>query len=256
MTLTTPPSSNFSAKIDTLDIANMKKQIIKTLCGLLPVSIWRKNARRYLASKVLDPIGVKESELAHHYLDGLNGIEIGASTQNSFGLDKTGGSYTTVDFEADQGGKRQASKFKPVAVDIVAEGDDLPFKSNTLDYVLSSHVIEHFFDPIKALTEWNRVIREGGYLFIIVPHKERTFDSKRALTSLDELIKRHDGTLKICDYCFMSDKEKFRQNHSPQGTSTSDNPHALIKDKETPAGWFGLNTTITTIGLYGQQKIF
>jgi hypothetical protein len=27
----------------------------------------------------------KESKLAHYYLDGLNGIEIGASQQNAFG---------------------------------------------------------------------------------------------------------------------------------------------------------------------------
>jgi len=42
----------------------------------------------------------------------------------------------------------------------IALGDELPFKDSSLDYVLSSHVIEHFFNPIKALLEWNRVIKK------------------------------------------------------------------------------------------------
>ena len=64
-------------------------------------------------------------------------------------------------------------------VDIVSPGDQLPLEDNSVDFVVSSHVIEHFPDPIKALSEWYRVVKPGGYLYIIAPHKERTFDNER-----------------------------------------------------------------------------
>tara|TARA_Y100000590_G_scaffold468958_1_gene654071 strand:- start:16391 stop:16738 length:348 start_codon:yes stop_codon:yes gene_type:complete len=77
-------------------------------------------------------------------------------------------------------------------VDIVAPGDELPFDNNSIDIVLASHVIEHFFDPIKTLKEWKRVARQ--YIFLIVPHKERTSDHDKLLTTLQELIDRHNRT--------------------------------------------------------------
>jgi Methyltransferase domain len=82
----------------------------------------------------------RSSVLATKYLENLHGIEIGASTQNSFRLKRA----INVDFSDEQGGLWQSSACAPAVVNIVALGDDLPFKDNTLDYVLSSHVIEHF----------------------------------------------------------------------------------------------------------------
>jgi hypothetical protein len=37
------------------------------------------------------------------------------------------------------------------------------------------------------------VIRPGGYIFTIVPHKDRTFDQPRARTTLSELLCRHES---------------------------------------------------------------
>jgi SAM-dependent methyltransferase len=80
-------------------------------------------------------------------------------------------------------------------VDIVAPGDQLPVPDESQDFVVSSHVIEHFFDPIRAIEEWLRVVRPGGYVFIIAPHKERTFDRDRPRTALAEIIDRHTGKI-------------------------------------------------------------
>lgn len=129
------------------------------------------------------------SNLATRYLENLHGVEIGASTENSFGLKRS----INVDFSDEQGGLWQSPSCAPAVVNIVASGDDLPFKSDTLDYVLSSHVIEHFFDPVKALKEWHRVIRPGGYIFLIAPHRDRTFDNHREPTPVAELLARHSG---------------------------------------------------------------
>jgi len=137
------------------------------------------------------------SKLAIRYLNNLYGVEIGASTQNSFGLQRA----INVDiFDESGADKWQDPSCKPATVHILSSGDNLPFKDASLDYVLSSHVIEHFFDPIKALREWHRVIKPGGYIFVIAPHKDRTFDRPLPVTPLSEHIDRNTGKIKLTDY--------------------------------------------------------
>ena len=60
--------------------------------------------------------------------------------------------------------------------------------NNTYDFVLSCHSLEHMANPIKALEEWKRVIKNNSYVLMIIPHKDNTFDRNRPLTTLDHLI--------------------------------------------------------------------
>ena len=85
------------------------------------------------------------------------------------------------------GGVGACGRKRPV--DVVAPGDDLPFDDDFADFVLASHVIEHFPDPIRALKEWLRVARK--YVVVIVPHRDRTFDSDRDVTTVEEFARRH-----------------------------------------------------------------
>lgn len=136
----------------------------------------------------------RHSVLAHKYLDGLAGIEIGGSAHNTFYLNTLNVDYTddySTCFKQEE--VRLCGSF--MKVDIVAPGDDLPFKDNTVDFVINSHVIEHFYDPVKAIKEWLRVVKPGGYVFIIAPHKERTFDKDRPRTTLAEIIERHHNPI-------------------------------------------------------------
>jgi SAM-dependent methyltransferase len=132
----------------------------------------------------------RESALAHHYLDGMKGLEIGGSIHNPFGLDTLNVDYTaSLDTIFKQAEVEIAGGTLPV--DVVASGDALPFLDESQDFVVSSHVLEHLPDPIMALKEWYRVIRPGGFIFMIIPHKERTFDRSRPRTTLAELLHRH-----------------------------------------------------------------
>jgi SAM-dependent methyltransferase len=47
------------------------------------------------------------------------------------------------------------------------------FKDNELDFIVSSHLLEHLPDPIESLTEWKRVLRPGGVLAIAVPDGQK-----------------------------------------------------------------------------------
>lgn len=137
--------------------------------------------------------GRRRYELATRYLDGLQGIEIGASAHNAFpvealNVDRYGESDTVYKEEE----LRLAGRI--AEVDIVAPGDRLPLPDKSTDFVLASHVIEHFPDPVAALLEWERVARR--YLFVVVPHRDRTFDAGRPITGADELLERHAAGLR------------------------------------------------------------
>jgi len=177
----------------------------------------------------------KPSPLAIKYLDKLHGIEIGASTQNSFDLKRS----VNVDFSDEQGGLWQDKNCEPATVNIVAFGDDLPFKDNTLDYVLTSHVIEHFFDPVKALREWHRVIKPGGYIFIIAPHKDRTFDKPREVTPVAELLDRSRGRITMSDYAQAIDVPAIEKAGKAKfGPDYAVPPHVLLRRGAQPEeGW-------------------
>ena len=154
-----------------------------------------RNLRKFYRSLYKTEI-FKESVLAHKYLDNLVGVEIGGSAHNPFGLntinvDRSGDMSTVYKEE------EQKMCGKKLGVDVISEGDNLPFDDKSYDFVISSHVIEHFFDPIKALKEWQRVAKK--YIFIIVPHRDRTFDKDRPLTSKQELIDRYEGKIPYSD---------------------------------------------------------
>lgn len=46
------------------------------------------------------------------------------------------------------------------------------FASQQMDFVFSSHLLEHIEDHAAALREWWRVIKVGGYLCLYLPHKD------------------------------------------------------------------------------------
>jgi SAM-dependent methyltransferase len=57
-------------------------------------------------------------------------------------------------------------------------GDDamsLPCKDNYLDYICSSHLLEHLENPLEALKHWYTKLKFGGILFLYLPHIEMTY---------------------------------------------------------------------------------
>lgn len=131
-----------------------------------------------------------ESKVAHKYLDNLRGIEIGGGAHNGWGLNILNVDY--CDPPNGNGSDDVVGEFLPVHV--VAPGDNLPFKDKTFDFVINSHVLEHFFDPIGTMKEWTRVATQ--YIVMIMPHKDRCNDRDRPVTTIRELWDRHTGKTK------------------------------------------------------------
>jgi SAM-dependent methyltransferase len=45
----------------------------------------------------------------------------------------------------------------------------LPYPNASFDRLIATHVLEHIPDPVAALREWDRVVRPGGLLSIVLP---------------------------------------------------------------------------------------
>lgn len=77
----------------------------------------------------------------------------------------------------------------PPGRQFISEATDLhEIPSGQYDFILSSHVIEHIANPVKALLEWIRVLKNDGVLIIILPDKDGAFDHKRKITPLEHMI--------------------------------------------------------------------
>ena len=48
--------------------------------------------------------------------------------------------------------------------------DDAPFPAETFDYIHLSHVVEHFFDPLKTMKKVRDLLKPGGIIYIEVPN--------------------------------------------------------------------------------------
>jgi GT2 family glycosyltransferase/SAM-dependent methyltransferase len=126
-----------------------------------------------------------ESRLAHELLDGLSGLEIGASTHNPFGLRTRNVGIWDEIYDAEQ--RRLTGEAAPIHVSAAA--DAVPLPSESEDFVLSSHVLEHCPDLVRTLVEWYRLVRPGGLLYMIVPHRDAApSDVGRPLTTWEHVV--------------------------------------------------------------------
>lgn len=71
---------------------------------------------------------------------------------------------------------------------IIADGTSSSVPDNSYDFILSSHNLEHFANPIKALNEWKRITRPGGALILVLPNYRETFDHRRPVTPVDHML--------------------------------------------------------------------
>lgn len=133
---------------------------------------------------------------------GKSGIEIGGPSQVFSGrgifpvypivkkLDNCNFCGTTVwEGSVNQGKTFLFDPGKPAGQQYIAEATLLSeLSSDTYDFVLSSHMLEHSANPIQALSEWKRLLRTGGILVLVLPDKNHTFDHRRPTTALGHLI--------------------------------------------------------------------
>ena len=153
------------------------------------------------------------------------GLEIGGPSETFRARDilpiyQFVGSLDNCDFSSSTVWGEHAQRFhflaeKAPGRSIFCDGSNLnPVASGTYDFVLSSHNLEHFANPVRALYEWKRVLRPGGAIILILPYYKSTFDHRRTptpaaamlddfqrnigeddLSHLPEILEKHDLAL-------------------------------------------------------------
>ena len=77
--------------------------------------------------------------------------------------------YTTdskTSLESSIGGK-DGYQFGPL--DYISSMENIPVKDASFDAILCTEVFEHAKDPVRAIPEFNRIIRTGGKLILTLP---------------------------------------------------------------------------------------
>lgn len=71
--------------------------------------------------------------------------------------------YIGIDFE------NEGHPHDEEQIDIFYDRGALPFEDKRFDYILCTEVFEHMFDLDEKLTEFNRVLKTGGLMFVTCP---------------------------------------------------------------------------------------
>jgi len=119
-------------------------------------------------------------------------------------------------------------KNKPLGEQYIGDSTDLSIiSSETYDCLLASHVLEHIANPIKAIKEWMRVLKDRGQMLLVLPHKEGTFDHLRPITTLDHLIHDFNGNTAENDEAHFDEILEFTDY------SWGKKPHSLEQMKKS-----------------------
>jgi SAM-dependent methyltransferase len=157
---------------------------------------WNESLPVVASDEPQEPGVFREHALAHQLLDGLTGLEIGAAAHNPFGLRTRNVALSEAnEFYAEHS---RGEIIVPVAVDIWAPADNIPLPDRSEDFIISSHVVEHLPNLIGAFIEWDRILREGGYVFMIVPLKGALpADESRELTPLSHFVEDYNHKITL-----------------------------------------------------------
>lgn len=123
-------------------------------------------------------------------LEGLSGLELGAASHNPFGVNALN---VAPKFDEKIYTNNQVKMGEtPTPIDLYGEATQIPVANHSQDFILSSHVFEHIPNPILALVEWERVIKPGGYVVMIVPQPDALLGDNRPLSTYEQLIQAYE----------------------------------------------------------------
>ncbi|MDP9632003.1 UNVERIFIED_ORG: putative SAM-dependent methyltransferase [Ensifer adhaerens] len=107
-----------------------------------------------------------------HELKGLNGLNIGCGNRriNEY--------ITPVDIMREsQLGVDSGEHHAFLKDAILANPEDLPFKPESLDYIVALHMLEHVANPIEIVVYWGTLLKPGGGIGLVLPDFRYTWNA-------------------------------------------------------------------------------
>jgi SAM-dependent methyltransferase len=112
---------------------------------------------------------------------------------------------------------------KPPGAQIIAEASDLwAVQDSTYECLLACHCLEHVANPLRALAEWTRVLKDDGLLLLILPHKDATFDWRRPVTPLAHMIEDYERARGEDDLTHLAEVLELHDLSKDEGGGTKD----------------------------------
>src|SRR5581483_2365991 len=68
----------------------------------------------------------------------------------------------------------------------------IPLANGELDFVYSSHVLEHAPNTIAAIFDQLRCVKTGGIVYFVIPNRRGTYDHRRPSTPVSAIIRRFE----------------------------------------------------------------
>ncbi|MFV0260758.1 MAG: class I SAM-dependent methyltransferase [Acidimicrobiales bacterium] len=101
------------------------------------------------------------------------GCGVGLGTRELIGPGRT---VIGVDYDLYAAGTASARSDGAYCV-LAADGAGLPLADRSVDWIVSSHIIEHFVHPETHVTELARVLRPGGTALVLTPNETTDFEN-------------------------------------------------------------------------------
>lgn len=77
------------------------------------------------------------------------------------------------------------------------------------DFIVTSHVIEHIANPIKAIKNWVKLLSKDGCILSIIPDYRFCFDRNRPLTTIEHLIEDYKNDIGEDDITHIDEQKKL-----------------------------------------------
>jgi len=133
-------------------------------------------------------------KISAKYIQGA-GIEIGA-LHSPLSVPKTA-KVRYVDRMSVSELKRQypeLASHRLVDVDIIDDGEKLAsIPSESQDFCIANHFIEHCQNPILAFENMMRVVRPQGTIYLAIPDMRYSFDLNRRITNYEHLVQDYEN---------------------------------------------------------------
>jgi SAM-dependent methyltransferase len=101
---------------------------------------------------------------------------------------------------------------------MIGKAHELPVEDGSLDFIFSSHVLEHLYNPLGHFEHWRRKLRPGGLVLGVVPSVDGTKDFLQAPTSLLALLEEQRAGGFVVP---LSAYERWMRAMQPAGADTS-----------------------------------
>ena len=145
------------------------------------VESWAEGQRRFVE------LAFAEAPRQWRILDCACGDGVGLDALRAMGFSEPAG----VELSEEKAERARARGFR---VEVRDMHDLSVFADASFQAVLSSHTLEHAYDPSRALAELRRVLEPGGALKVVLPYPDRGPRNELAHTAKYELgLDREDG---------------------------------------------------------------